>query len=303
MITVMNGIPKQLALIGPTASGKSALSIELAKKIDAYILSLDSLSIYKEIDVVSAKPTLKERAGIPHFGIDYLYPDEEFDVTIFIDLYRDVYKQAQQNKKSLVIVGGTSFYLKMLIDGISKLPYISKESRQKTNSAMIDLSKSYTMLKDIDPRYMDQIASNDRYRIEKALNIYYETGVTPTVYFDENPPLPVIHGSLPIYQIDIPREKLRERIALRTKIMLKDGLIDEICRLEKKYTRSPNCMKAIGIKETLGYLDGIYDKKLLEEKITTNTARLAKRQRTFNNSQFENVIKGSVEDLKKILLV
>jgi tRNA dimethylallyltransferase len=84
--------------------------------------------------------------------------------------------------------------------------------------------------------------------------------------------------------------------------MLEEGLIDEVCMLEKKYTRAPNCMKSIGIKETLAYLDGIYDKKMLREKITTNTARLAKRQTTFNNSQFDNVIKGSVEALEEILL-
>ena len=84
--------------------------------------------------------------------------------------------------------------------------------------------------------------------------------------------------------------------------MVEDGLIDEICTLEKRYTRKPNCMKAIGIKETLAYLDGVYDKKLLIEKITTNTARLGKRQKTFNNSQFDNVIKGSVEELENILL-
>jgi tRNA dimethylallyltransferase len=112
----------------------------------------------------------------------------------------------------------------------------------------------------------------------------------------------VINGSLPIYRIDIEREALRKRIALRTELMLKEGLIDEICMLEKKYTRKPNCMKSIGIKETLDYLDGVYDKAMLAEKITTNTARLAKRQTTFNNSQFEGVIKGSVDELKKILL-
>jgi tRNA dimethylallyltransferase len=85
-------------------------------------------------------------------------------------------------------------------------------------------------------------------------------------------------------------------------MMLNDGLIDEICMLEKKYTRAPNCMKSIGIKETLAYLDGIYDKKMLIEKITINTARLAKRQTTFNNSQFTDVIKGSVEELEKKIL-
>ena len=302
MITTMNGNLKQIALIGPTASGKTALSIELAKKYDAYILSLDSLAIYKEIDIVSAKPTPEEREGIPHFGVDYLYPDEDFDVTVFITLYAEVYEKALKDGKNLVIVGGTGFYLKMLIDGISDLPSISEKSNKLTSNALKDLKKSYEMLLALDPNYMAQIEPTDRYRIEKALNIYYETGSIPTAYFTAHPPQSYIKGKLPIYQIDIPRDKLRERIALRTKLMLEEGLIDEICRLEHKYTRRPNCMKAIGIKETLEYLDGKYDKKMLEEKITTNTARLAKRQTTFNNSQFKNVVKGSVEKLRELLL-
>jgi tRNA dimethylallyltransferase len=293
---------KQLALIGPTASGKTALSINIAKQMNAYILSLDSLSIYKEIDIVSAKPTIKEREGIEHFGMDYIYPNESFDVTTFIRLYHDVHTKCLQEGKNLVIVGGTSFYLKMLIEGISQLPSISDETKVKTHTCLQDLKKSYTWLYGLDTLYMSNIESNDTYRIEKALNIYLETGLTPTQYFKQYPPQPTVTEPLPIYQIEIERKSLRERIALRTNMMLKEGLIDEICMLEKKYTRAPNCMKSIGIKETLAYLDGRYDKKILSEKITTNTARLAKRQTTFNNSQFENVTKGSVKELEKILL-
>ena len=293
---------KQLALIGPTASGKTALSIKLAQHMNAYILSLDSLSIYKEIDIVSAKPTLEERAGIEHFGVDYLYPDASFDVTTFIKLYHEVYDKCQQEKKNLVIVGGTSFYLKMLIEGISELPSISMETKTITDRHLSDLQKTYTWLYELDPEYMEKIEANDPYRIEKVLHIYLQTGLIPTEYFKQCPPKPTVTEPLPIYQIEINRSKLRERIALRTELMIKEGLIDEICMLEKKYTRAPNCMKSIGIKETLAYLDGIYDKKMLAEKITTNTARLAKRQNTFNNSQFEDVIKGDAEMLEKLLV-
>jgi tRNA dimethylallyltransferase len=293
---------KQLALIGPTASGKTSLSIKIAQQMNAYILSLDSLSIYKEIDIVSAKPTPEERAGIVHYGIDYLYPDENFDVTTFIKLYHDVYAQCLEDGKNLVIVGGTSFYLKMLIEGISELPTISIETKEKTNSYLQDLQNTYDWLYSVDKNYMSNIEPNDPYRIEKALHIYLETGLTPTQYFNQFPPKPTVTETLPIYQIVIDRETLRERIALRSNLMIKDGLIDEICMLEKKYTRAPNCMKSIGIKETLAYLDGIYDKKMLIDKITINTARLAKRQTTFNNSQFNNVIKGSVPELEKILV-
>ena len=293
---------KQLALIGPTASGKTSLSIKIAQQMNAYILSLDSLSIYKEIDIVSAKPTLEERAGIVHYGIDYLYPDESFDVTTFIKLYHEVLAQCLKDGKNLVIVGGTSFYLKMLIEGISELPTISTETKEKANSYLKDLQQTYDWLYSIDETYMSNIEPKDPYRIEKALHIYLETGLTPTEYFKQYPPKPTVTQTLPIYQIEIDRKRLRERIALRTNIMIKDGLIDEICMLEKKYTRAPNCMRSIGIKETLAYLDGIYDKKMLIEKITTNTARLAKRQTTFNNSQFNDVIKGNVEELEKLLL-
>ena len=293
---------QQLALIGPTASGKTALSIKLAKHMNAYILSLDSLSIYKEIDIVSAKPTIEERGDITHFGIDTIYPHEDFDVTTFIKLYHEVYAKCLSDNKNLVIVGGTSFYLKMLLDGISVLPSISDVTLVETQKHLLDLEKAHTFLSTLDPIYMNNIESQDAYRIEKALNIYLETSLTPTEYFKQHPPLVTITEPLPIYQIVWDRTLLRERIALRTKMMVNDGLIDEICMLEKKYGRKPNCMKSIGIKETLAYLDGIYDKNMLIEKITTNTARLAKRQTTFNNSQFKDVVKGSVKELEKMLL-
>jgi len=292
---------RQLALIGPTASGKTALAIKAAHALDAYILSIDSLSIYKEIDIVSAKPTIAERQGITHFGIDYIFPYENFDVTTLIKLYHKVYAKALSNNKNLVIVGGTSFYLKMLMEGISELPEISKKTKEESNNALQNLPDTYRQLYTLDADYMQKIASNDPYRIEKALHIYLETGLTPSEYFKRFPPKPTIKPGLSLYQIEVDREKLRERISLRTEMMLAGGLIDEICTLEQKYTREPNCMKAIGIKETLAFLDGIYDKKMLKEKITVNTARLAKRQNTFNNSQFENVTKGNVQDLEKIL--
>ncbi|MEY3002395.1 MAG: hypothetical protein RLZZ428_770 [Pseudomonadota bacterium] len=293
---------RQLAIIGPTASGKTSLAIELAQHYNATILSLDSLSIYKEIDIASAKPTVKERAGIDHFGIDVLTPNESFDVTTFIKLYHHALQHCKENEKNLIIVGGTGFYLKMLIDGISQLPSISEETKKQRETYLKDLKSTYTWLETLDPSYLSHIDANDPYRIEKALDIYLETGLIPSEYFKIHPPKPTIVDPLPIYQIEIPKETLRNRIALRTNLMLKEGLIDEVCMLEAKYTRAPHAMKSIGIKETLAYLDGIYTRKLLEEKIITNTARLAKRQTTFNQSQFENVTKGSVKALESMLL-
>ncbi|MEA2029564.1 MAG: tRNA (adenosine(37)-N6)-dimethylallyltransferase MiaA [Campylobacterota bacterium] len=291
---------QQLAIIGATASGKSGASIEIASKLDAYILSLDSLSIYKEIDIASAKPTLEERQGIPHFGIDVFYPNQAFDVTEFIKLYQEAYSKALEDNKALVIVGGSSFYLKILIEGISKLPTISQESKNKTQERLKDLSSSYAILYALDQKYMQNIALTDRYRIEKVLDIYHETNLAPSHYFSQNSPQPIIQGELPIYSIATNRQVLRERIKLRTYQMIKQGILDEVCYLEKKYTRTPNPMKSIGIKETLDYLDGRYNKNIMIEKIITNTARLAKRQSTFNNSQFEDKIVVTLEELSKL---
>ena len=293
---------KQLAIIGPTASGKTALAVKVAHKLGAHILSLDSLSIYKEIDIVSAKPTGEERQGIIHFGIDHLYPNESFAVTTYIDLYTQIKEKCQKEKKNLVIVGGTSFYLKMLIEGISPRPSLTITQSGEIAHLMQSPSDTYRMLTIIDPDYMKHIEPGDTYRIHKALEIYIATGEKPSTYFASHPPTAVIREPLDIYEIVWEREVLRKRIRLRTEQMLQEGLIDEIIALENKYTRAPNCMKAIGIKETLMYLDGIYDKEILVEKIAVNTGRLAKRQVTFNNSQFENVVKGSLETLEKILL-
>ncbi len=293
---------KQYAIIGPTASGKTALAIALAQKENAYILSLDSLAIYKEIDIVSAKPTPQERNGIEHFGIDCLYPNEAFDVTTFIALYQNAKSAAVAAAKNLVIVGGTSFYLKMLLEGISPRPTLSQEQQQEVARQMQDPNRVYRELLAIDSDYMQQIQPGDRYRTQKALEVLVATKTPAGVYFAANPPQPIITESLPIYEIVWDRTTLRERIRLRTEKMVSDGLIDEIITLEKKYTRAPHCMKAIGIKETLIYLDGYYNKAQLIEKIAINTGRLAKRQETFNRSQFKDVIRGDLKELKQRLL-
>ena len=293
---------KQLALIGPTASGKTALAIELAHKTSANILSLDSLALYKEIDIASAKPSIKERDNIKHYGIDELLPNETFDVTTFIALYKRAKKESIEEKKNLVIVGGTSFYLSSLINGISELPTISKASREKSNEFLIKVEKAHSFLNDLDPKHMATITSTDTYRIEKMLNLYFETNLTPTEYFDANPPKAIIRDTLPIYEIEVDREVLRERIKKRTEIMLQSGLIDEVLYLEKTYTRQPNCMKSIGIKEVLSYLDGDYKKTEMKERIVIHTAQLAKRQRTFNKSQFQDKILLPLEELNSLLL-
>jgi len=292
---------KQLAIIGPTASGKSDLALSVAQKIDAYILSIDSLSIYKEIDIVAAKPSKEELALVRHFGIDELYPNEYFSVDIFIDLYKKVVRTCQEEGKNLVIVGGTSFYLKSLLEGLSPLPCITPEVEKSAHAKLADLQRTYVQLREIDPQTMERIAPNDRYRIEKMLLIHEASKMAPSAWFAAHPPKPVI-TDLPVYNIDAEREVLRQRIEKRTRKMVAAGLIDEVCYLEQKYTREPHAMGAIGIVEVLEFLDGKASREVMVQNIITHTAQLAKRQQTFNKTQFEDVVSLPLEVLEKKIL-
>lgn len=285
---------KEIAIIGSTASGKTALSLEIASKTNSIILSLDSLCVYKEIDIVSAKPTLEERGEILHFGIDEVYPNVEFDVVCFMELYKKAKEYALKNDKNLIIVGGTGFYLKALIDGLS----LGIETKMKLD---ISVSEAYDLLYSLDEMYMKKIEKNDKYRVEKAYAIYKQTGLTPTLYFEKNPKIPLAKD-LKIFEILWEKEELKKRVASRTNTMIKSGLIDEIIYLERKYTRAPNCMSSIGIVETFEYLDGKLSKEELEEKISQNTMKLAKRQNTFNKGQFLNKTSNIIDNLNSDIL-
>lgn len=292
---------KQLAIIGPTASGKSDLAIKIARKINAYILSIDSLSIYKEIDIVSAKPSKEELALVKHFGINVFNPDEYFSVDIFIQLYKELQQRCEKERKNLVIVGGTSFYLKSLLDGLSTIPEITDEVKIRVATRLKNLQDSYNFLYSIDQEYMQKISPNDSYRIEKALLIYEASTLSPSQWFLQNPPKPIIEN-LAVFNIDVSRDILRERIAQRSAKMFQMGLIDEVCRLEQKYTRAAHSMSSIGIVEVLEYLDAKITQEEMLELISIHTAQLAKRQQTFNRTQFTNLISAPLEALEGIIL-
>ena len=296
----MNTDIKQLAIIGPTASGKSNLAINLAKKTSSYILSIDSLSIYKEIDIVSAKPLANELQEIKHFGINELYIDEYFSVDIFINLYKKTVKMCEKDNKNLIIVGGTSFYLKSLLRGLSPIPQINEVTKNIVKQKLKNLNDTYSFLKKIDEKFMKNIAINDKYRIEKALLIYEASKLPPSKWFELNPVKPIIEN-INIYNIDVDRKVLRQRINKRTSTMLNMGLLDEVCYLEQKYGRVPNPMSSIGIVEVLEYLDNKVTKEIMLENISLHTAQLAKRQQTFNKTQFKNIINAPLEDLEKII--
>lgn len=291
---------KIVSLIGPTASGKSAVGVEVAKKVDAVILSLDSLSIYKEIDIASAKPTVEERCGVKHFGIDEIYPDEEFNVTTYISLYKKALEYAQKMDKNLLILGGTSFYLHILLHGVSHLPSISQAAKDKAQQILQDKEDAYSRYQKLEKDI--KIAKNDIYRLQKWFEFYFETGISKEEYFIQNPPQPVITENIPIYEIQTQTQSLRERIDLRTQMMFETGIIDEVMTLVQKYGKEPKCFKAIGIKEVIEYLEQKQSLEKTIELVSTHTKQLAKRQRTFNRSKFKQRISLELPKMQSALL-
>lgn len=278
------------AIVGSTASGKSALAFYLARKYKLDIFSIDSLSVYKYIDIASAKPSKAELSQIKHYGIDVLNPDEKCNAKVFFDLLNSL------SQKRLIIVGGSSFYLKSMIDGLSKIPQSNKEISKYVESLLIDRHEAYKLLAKIDESYTSKIHQNDVYRIAKGLEIYFLTGKSPSVFFMENKK-ERLNIKINIFELIKPKEILIKDIESRTKSMYKNGLVDEVRNLISSYPHSQT-LKAIGIKEIISFLDSKITKEQSKELIIKNTIALAKRQRTFNKTQFCDIFRGEIMEVK-----
>lgn len=288
-----------IAILGPSASGKSALALQIAKEIDAEIFSLDSLSIYKEIDIASAKPKKSDLNTIKHYGINELEITEPNNAIVFKNLLDLAIEKTK--KQTLLIVGGSSFYLKAIIDGLSVMPVMSLQEREATTSQIDALPNPYEFLLKIDPLYATSVQSKDTYRISKALEIFFATHIPPSEYFATHPKIP-FHTPIKLYEIAIDREVLRENISLRTHQMIEEGIIQEIEYLLKKYPKNSQPFKAIGPKECISYLQNEITYKELPILISTHTAQLAKRQSTFNRTQFFNIARLPSKEIYENIL-
>ncbi|MDO5045234.1 tRNA (adenosine(37)-N6)-dimethylallyltransferase MiaA [Campylobacter sp.] len=284
---------KELAIIGPTASGKTELALKLAGEFNGVILSLDSLCVYKQIDIASAKPSEFEQNLAPHFGINLIYPDEHFDVGMFFKVYKEAKEFALRECKNLFITGGSGFYLKALMSGLT--PKFDKVESGLSNAEI------YEIILNNDSEFAAKFSQNDTYRLNRWFDIYSflkNAGIAATVsgYLAQNTHEPIILN-LDIFEIVWDREILRERIKTRTQNMLENGLLDEAKFLFEKYPSEPKPLKSIGLKECGEFLRGeIKTRAELEELICTHTAQLAKRQRTFNRSQFDKKFSASLKE-------
>lgn len=276
--------PKVIVIVGPTASGKTSLSIELAKKINGEIVSCDSMQIYKDMDIGSAKPTKEEMQGIKHYIIDEVLPTERFSVARYKQEAEKTIEEILKKGKTPIVVGGTGLYANSLIYGIEyddiKLDEKYREKLMKIAETSEGLEKLYNEAKKIDEKAIGKISPNDKKRIIRILEIYNATGKNKTEQEIESRKKEVKYD-YKIFGINIERPILYERINKRVDIMIEQGLIEEVKNLIKKYPEFPTAMQAIGYKEIVEYLNNELSLSEAIEKIKQETRRYAKRQITW----------------------
>ncbi len=291
--------PKVIVICGPTASGKTALSIELAKKINGEIISSDSMQIYKDMNIGTAKPTVEEMDGIPHYLLDFVSPDTRYSVAEFQKDATEKIEEILKKGKTPIIVGGTGLYVDSLIYGIEyqDIKLDEQYRNQLENIAEQEgLDKLYEEAKKIDLEAMQKISRNDKKRIIRVLEIYKATGKTKTQQELES--RQEVKYDYKVFAINMEREKLYDRINRRVDIMIDQGLIEEVENLVKKYKEFPTAMQGLGYKEVVEYIENKVTKEEMIEKIKMETRRYAKRQITWFKKNKQTIWLDGEKDKK-----
>ena len=275
---------KVIVICGPTASGKTALSIELAKRINGEVVSADSMQIYDEMSIGTAKPDEEEMQGIKHYLIGNVSPTNRYSVSDYKSDAMNAIEEIINKNKMPIVVGGTGLYVNSLIYGID-YPEVKTDLEYREELEKIakkeGLKHLYEKAKQIDPEAAKNISENDKKRIIRILEIYKETGKTKTQLEIESRKNGVPYDYR-VFAINMPREILYDRINRRVDIMIERGLIDEVKQLYEKYGEElRTAVQGIGYKEVIDYLNGVYSKEEMVEKIKMETRRYAKRQLTW----------------------
>ena len=290
--------PKVIVIVGPTASGKTALSIELAKKINGEIVSCDSMQIYRDMNIGSAKPTPEEMQGIKHYMIDVAKPNERFSVAEYKKQAENAIEEILSKGKIPIVVGGTGLYADSLIYGIEYPQIEFDEKYRKELEKQAETEQGLQILcnkaKEIDERAMQKISENDKKRVLRILEIYHQTGKTKTELEMESRKKGAKYD-FKVFAINMDREILYERINKRVDIMIENGLIQEVKDLLDKYDTFPTAMQGLGYKEVVQYLNKELTKEEMINKIKQETRRYAKRQLTWFRKNKETIwIDGQV---------
>ena len=286
----MNNI---ICIAGPTASGKTALAVELAKELNGEVVSCDSMYVYKYMNIGTAKPSLEEQQGIPHHMIDVAEPEEDFSVSRYCELATPIVDDIVSRGKTAVIAGGTGLYMDALIKGNTFAPCPSTGCRERLEAQADEMGMEYmqNLLQSIDPEAAARI--HDRKRLIRALEVYYETGETITAHNLKTQAIPPRYSPLWIGLDFEDREELYRRIDSRVDIMLEMGLIDEIkSLLARGIPAKCTALQAIGYKEFIAALDGQMTIREAAAQVQQSSRRYAKRQLTwFRRNENMNWIK------------
>lgn len=269
-----------ICIAGPTASGKTALSIALAKELDAEIVSCDSMQVYKRMDIGTAKPSLEEREGIPHYMLDVAQPDEDFSVSRYCQQASLIVDDILARGKTAIIVGGTGLYMDSLIKGNAFAPFPSTGMREKLEAQPIQ--HVYAQLQSIDPEAAARLHLSDKKRIIRAMEVYLETGETITEHNRRTQAIPPRYTPIWFALEDEDRQDLYDRIDRRVEIMLQQGLIEEIrTLLASGISAKCTAMQAIGYKEFVAALEGQISIEEAAAQVQRASRHYAKRQLTW----------------------
>jgi tRNA dimethylallyltransferase len=268
-----------ISIVGPTAIGKTALSIKLAKAFKTEILSADSRQFYKEIPIGTAAPSKEELTAAPHHFIHHRSIEEDYSVG---DYERDAIAKLDelfQKHETIILVGGSGLYIKSLIEGLDSFPEIDPEIRDQLNDRLVNegIESLQRELKDLDPEYYDKIDHNNPHRLIRALEICIGSGESFSSFL--NKPKPVRKFKTISIGLTAPREEIYERINLRVDSMMDEGLLEEAQGLYHK--RRLNALNTVGYKELFSFFEGRIDLETAVEEIKKNTRRYAKRQLTW----------------------
>lgn len=276
-----NSAKKLIAITGPTASGKTDLSIRLALKIGGEIISADSRLVYRDFNIGTAKPNDEEIKRVPHHLIDVVSPNEAFTVEKYVKQAEKVIEEINSRGKIPIICGGTGFYIRALVEGLN-IPDVTPDVEFRESLRIISENEGrellHKMLAELDPQMAEKLHPNDSFRIIRALEVQKHLGEPMSkVQTKGDDKYNVFYVGLNA----IDREFLYERINRRVNIMMNDGLIEEVDGLIEKYGRTLSLLKTLGYKEICEYFDNILDKEDTIGKIQQNTRKYAKRQLTW----------------------
>ena len=299
----MNNI---ICIAGPTASGKTALAVELAKAFDGEVISCDSMQVYRRMDIGTAKPTKEEMQGIPHHMLDVADPWEDFSVSKYCAMADPILQDILARGKTAVIAGGTGLYMDALIRGNDFAPFPSTGMRERLEEQADreGMEAMRALLERIDPEAAERI--HDRKRLIRALEVYYETGETITEHNKKTQAIPPKYSPLWLGLDFEDRSQLYDRIDLRVELMLKQGLVEEITNLlAEGIPEKCTALQAIGYKEFVDALAGKCTILEAAAQVQQSSRRYAKRQLTWfrRNPNMHWLIRSGPEDFDRILLL